>query len=127
MCDHPISRSILQANRGAVGHTSDSEFACKAYATHGPELHRIVTRVLDCPECTEMLVAHTFLALPATRGVQPTLAQLTRSALVFACSALGDSARQQLQQRIRAWHISSITDPGPIEGITTPGRMYRPR
>jgi hypothetical protein len=124
MCDHPISRSILLADQGPVSRTIGSEFACEAYADHGVELHRILSRVLECAQCTELLVAHTFLARPAMGGVQPTLQQLTRTALVFACGALGDSARQQLQIRIRTWHINSTRDPGPLEAITTPGRHY---
>jgi hypothetical protein len=108
MCDHPISRSIVQAHQGPVIRISGEAFACEAYADHATELHHMVLRIVPCADCADLLVAHSFLTRPAVHGVQPTLAQLTRTALVFACGALGGKARMQLQARIRAWYM----DPG---------------
>ncbi len=121
MCDHRINRQVQRSHQGPSERQPEHTFACEAYTEHAVELHRIVSRMVECKDCADTLVAHAFLVRLAVRGVQPTLAQLTRTALVFACSALGDIARQQLQARIRIWYISSNTDPSSPEFMLTPG------
>jgi hypothetical protein len=84
-------------------------FAAEAYADHSLALHTLLLRVLECEECADHLVAHTFLVQPAQSGVQPTLSHLTRSALISACNAVNGFARVRLHARIRSWYLDVVS------------------
>jgi hypothetical protein len=86
-------------------------FAAEAYADHSLALHTLLLRVLECEECADHLVAHTFLVQPAQSGVQPTLSHLTRSALISACNAVNGFARVRLHARIRSWYLDVSGSP----------------
>lgn len=109
MCDHPISTYVLRQHFGKSSVVSGESFAADAYADHAQALRTLLLRVLECGECADHLVAHTFLVQPAVGGVQPTLSLLTRSALISACNAVNGFARVRLHARIRCWYLDVVS------------------
>lgn len=83
----------------------ERSFSCEAYAQHGVQLHNLLVLVVECPECAEHLLVHTFLESSATEDAQPTFAQLVRTALAFACGASDEGTRKGIQARIRSWYL----------------------
>lgn len=117
MCDHRISEEVKRSNRGTAEQVTDRSFACDAYAQYSAPLHKVLLRVVECPVCADHVLVHTFLMTPARKGVQPTFAELVRTALAFICGASEEGARKGIQSRIRAWYLDAQFEPiGPYLG-----------
>jgi len=114
MCDHRISKQVQRSNQGPKANSVERSFACGAYAQHGVQLHNLLVLVVECTECADHVVVHTFLETSAKVGVQPTFAQLVRVALAFACGASDEAERKGIQARIRAWYLDVHFDRTPL-------------
>lgn len=107
MCDHRISKQVQRSNQGPKDPSMEPSFACEAYAQHGVQLHNLLVLVVECAECADHVLVHTFLETPAKEGAQPTFAQLVRVALAFACGASDEGTRKGMQVRIRTWYLDA--------------------
>jgi hypothetical protein len=118
MCEHRIREEVKRSNYGRAETDVERAFACEAYAMHSAPLHKVLLRVVECADCTDHVLVHTFLITPARNGVQPTFAELVRAALAFICGATEEGARKVVQARIRAWYLDAQFErsSGPLLG-----------
>lgn len=107
MCDHAISRHVSRSGAGPTAPASDGRFALEVYEAHAAELYGVVVRLVGCADCADHVLARTFLGLSAEEDGRPTLVELIRVSLKFACGASEGRERDLLQKRIRAWYMET--------------------
>jgi hypothetical protein len=107
MCHHPISVHLKHSRVEIGSGVIDRAVACEVYDAYWFTVHGVLLRVVQCEECANDVLFHTFVKVCSERGAKPTLSVLLRTAFAAACGAADETGNENVKDRIKAWYLEA--------------------